>query len=494
MEKKILFRADGNETIGLGHMYRLFALVEMLGNTYQYSYLTHASSTIEVIPEGCPIQVIPQEINIDEEPKWLAEHYNAKEYIIIADGYQFSTSYQKSIKMLDFSLVYIDDLAKEHMFADIVINHSPSITISDFDSEDYSKFLLGTKFALLRPSFLEAAKQNRIVKKIDRAFVCFGGSDKFNLSLKATKALLSIAQIKEIHVVLGAAYSEKEIYKLRENYLGKLHIYSNLSERQLLKLMISCNFAIAPASTICYELCSVKMPILSGFYVDNQKNIYKELVKKSVVIDGGDFSKYEIEDFQSKIKDVLDITTNSLTSFLYEQKQLFDGKSDVRILGAVNGLNLSFRQACEDDMMRIYDWSNDEIVRHNSYQSNFIKLEDHKNWFLKKIFDKNTLFLVGMVNDIPAGIIRYEIKNDDASVGVLISKEFRGQKLAGSFLKKSADLYFKEYEKPILAYIKVDNLASVKSFENAGYIYFKEEIISGHDSLVYKLEKRDVFK
>jgi len=55
--------------------------------------------------------------------------------------------------------------------------------------------------------------------------------------------------------------------------------------------MQSCQMAIAPASTILYEVCSVKMPVLSGFYVGNQKQIYQGLVDENVVFAGGDFSK-----------------------------------------------------------------------------------------------------------------------------------------------------------------------------------------------------------
>ena len=36
MTKKIIFRADGNATTGLGHLYRLFALVEMYKNDYDF--------------------------------------------------------------------------------------------------------------------------------------------------------------------------------------------------------------------------------------------------------------------------------------------------------------------------------------------------------------------------------------------------------------------------------------------------------------------------
>ena len=265
MKKKIIFRADGNTITGLGHLYRLFALVAVFKEDYEYVYVTRTSSNIEVIPQNYPVTFIDDEqIHLSKEPIWLASNYNPNEHIIIADGYHFTSIYQREIKELGFSLVYIDDLGKEHMHADIVVNHSSSFKTSDFSYEAYTKFALGTKYALLRPAFLEVAKRIRSVTSIDTVFICFGGADKYNFSLQATKVLLEINQIKNIQIVLGAAYNDNEIGKLERKFPAKITTYRNLSEDNLMKVMKVCNLAIAPTSTILYEHICVKMPIISG--------------------------------------------------------------------------------------------------------------------------------------------------------------------------------------------------------------------------------------
>jgi RimJ/RimL family protein N-acetyltransferase len=294
-------------------------------------------------------------------------------------------------------------------------------------------------------------------------------------------------------VVLGAAYSDEEIFELKRKFPERLYLHKNLAENELVNLMLSCNFAIAPTSTICYELCCIKIPILGGYFVENQKDIYEELANHKVIIEGGDFTNYETSDFYFRIKTIL-AQQEGFRPFITKQKELFDGKSNVRILGLINSLNLSFRRSNEEDLMIVYNWSNDQLVRENSYHSDKIKLEDHKNWFLEKISSSKVLFLIGLVNDNPAGILRYEIKDDHAVVGVLVSKEYRGQKLASEFLIASATLFFKEQKKPVLAYIKKENIASIKSFEKAGYHYFREEAVSGHNSFVYKLDRKDVIR
>ncbi|WP_299900406.1 UDP-2,4-diacetamido-2,4,6-trideoxy-beta-L-altropyranose hydrolase [uncultured Aquimarina sp.] len=336
MKKRILFRADGNKATGLGHLYRLFAVVEMLKDHFDCMYLTRTSSTIKVIPEEYNLKLIDNNISIQEEPSWLAKQFKPEESIIIADGYQFDSSYQKLIKALQFTLVYIDDLAKEHMHADLVINHSPAINIADFRDSGYTNYALGTKYALLRPSFLAAAKEERIIERVEKAFVCFGGADKLNLSLKTVKALLQIGQIQEIHIVLGAAYKYKDIYELAEQHLSRVYLHFNLSEEELISLMRSCNFAVAPTSTILYELCCVKMPILGGYFVDNQKLIYKGFKEKAAIFPAGDFTNWEITDFKKSINRIL--KRKSYDYNLNAQKELFDSKINERFITRIKEL------------------------------------------------------------------------------------------------------------------------------------------------------------
>ncbi|WP_282115639.1 UDP-2,4-diacetamido-2,4,6-trideoxy-beta-L-altropyranose hydrolase [Cellulophaga baltica] len=492
MSKKIIFRADGDSTTGLGHLYRLFSLVEIIKHTYQFVFVVLENSTNSIIPKEYNKVIIPKEIKTKNEPEWLESNFPSKDYILIADGYQFTASYQKKIKQKGYNLIYIDDLVTEHMYADIVINHSPYLQKDNYQKENYTELALGTQFALLRPLFLEEAKKIKTINTINTAFICFGGADPFNLSLKALNALLQVKSFKKIHVVLGGAYKHEEIFNLKENNPSKIQVHRNISEKNLINVMSECQFAIAPASTILYELCCLKMPILSGYYVENQKNIYNGLSQKNAIINGGDFRNYKTLDFLRKIKDFLN--NPKIDSYLISQQSLFDSNSKIRILGLINKLSISFRKAEEEDLLQVYNWSNDVLVRQNSYNSDSISIEKHKIWYLEKIKNKNTLFLIALINNKQAGIVRFEINKGYSIIGILVSKEFRGQKLASAFLNRSAEKYFENYDSPILAYIKKENIASIKSFEKARYTYFKDEIINGITSFVYKLEKHDVIR
>ena len=332
MQKEILFRADGNSEIGLGHLYRLFSLIEMLKEHFQFTFVSSENSTVNIIPNSYQLKIIPSQITIKEEPEWISKEFDKNNTLLIADGYQFNSSYQRKIKEKGFKFVYIDDLASEHMFADLIINHSPNITSQIYSAEPYTKFALGTKYALLRPTFLDLIAKEKTVQKIDKAFVCFGGADPYNLTLKATKALLKTPQVKKIDIVLGGAYSHKEIYTLTQK---NIKIYQNISEEELMKTMVTSNFAIAPASTILYELCCVKIPVLSGYYVNNQKKIYNGFANKKAIFEMGNMKDFSINSFEEQIQLFFKIDFQELIN---RQKKIFDQNIKNRFCKLISSL------------------------------------------------------------------------------------------------------------------------------------------------------------
>lgn len=336
MKKKILFRADGDSVIGLGHLYRLFSLVAIVKDTFEVVFLTSEDSTKSIIPEAYKCKDIPNPITIEDEPQWITEHFSSNEYIIIADGYQFNSNYQRQIKANGFKMIYIDDLANEYMHADIIINHSPYIAKNSYTKEHHVLLALGTKYALVRPIFLKAAKETRIISKIDTAFVCFGGADPLNLTEKITKALLHYPEITNINIVLGGAYKGEGVLNLQKSNPNEVKIWRNLAEDNLAEVMALCNIAIVPASTILYELCCIKMPVLSGFFIDNQKLIYKGFLEKNAIYGGGDFNEFEEIDFKNWIELIL--AKDDYNQQIESQKELFDDKIANRHLNLIKQL------------------------------------------------------------------------------------------------------------------------------------------------------------
>lgn len=195
-------------------------------------------------------------------------------------------------------------------------------------------------------------------------------------------------------------------------------------------------------------------------------------------------------DIRPHLYSVLEKNRFELKSRLKDQIEIEGEPVDVLIHERKNPFYLINLRGCSmDDVSMIYRWSNDSLVRSQSFNQEPILLENHKVWLENKLNDKDSLLIINEFENVPAGLIRFDIKKEHTIVGILISQEFRGKGLATEMLIKTCQYYFSKFDKPIWAFIKETNKASIKSFERAGYLFLRNQIINDIPSLVYKLEK-----
>jgi len=143
----------------------------------------------------------------------------------------------------------------------------------------------------------------------------------------------------------------------------------------------------------------------------------------------------------------------------------------------------------ESDMISVYTLSNSKSVRQNSFNPEPIELESHKKWFETKLRDENTIMLKAVLGENFAGQARLEINGDTALVGVSIDEEFRGKGIASKLLREIIEIAENRGVKVIEAFIKLENQASIKLFEKAGFIFDRKTEVSGKSALkfVYKI-------
>jgi len=152
--------------------------------------------------------------------------------------------------------------------------------------------------------------------------------------------------------------------------------------------------------------------------------------------------------------------------------------------------DILFRDANKNDVKLLFDWTNDDLVRQQSFNSDKIIYEEHQKWFTSKLQDKNTLFWIAQKDKNPIGLVRFNIQNDYAVIGVSIDKNQRGKGYGGAILTQASQSFVNVFNLPIYAYIKQTNIASIRSFEKAGYVFEKNEMINEVDSVLYI--KRDI--
>ena len=195
-------------------------------------------------------------------------------------------------------------------------------------------------------------------------------------------------------------------------------------------------------------------------------------------------------DIRPMLYSILEKNRFQLKSRLKNQIEIEGKEVDVLIHERKNPFYLiQPRVITNDDVSMIYEWSNDTLVRIQSFNQEPILFKNHKNWFEDKLNNKDSLLIINEFENVPAGFIKFDIEKEYSTIGILISQDFRGKGLAKDMLIKSSEFYFHKFDKPIWAFIKETNKVSIKSFEQAGYLFSHNQIINQIPSLVYKLDK-----
>jgi UDP-2,4-diacetamido-2,4,6-trideoxy-beta-L-altropyranose hydrolase len=315
---RILFRADGDSIIGLGHIYRCLSLMDMLKFNFNCHFVlkNRNQDIINLIKQHAEVLLIDE---ITDSSHELAHIINNND-IVVLDGYNFNKSYQKFIKSTGCKLVMIDDYAHNEYLADVIINHGGSSVKKLYRKKDYTIIYSGLKYLMLRKEFLNLAKTFRVFKNIDTAFICFGGADPHNNTIKAVDACIKNSFIKKIIVVTGVAYNHVGIEDRISNNKSVTIIHKkNISATELIEALLQCQIAICPASTVSLEACCAKIALLTGMIVENQKYIHEELLELSCAISVYDFNLSTVEEIANKLLLLNDVEeVNNMVNFQFK--------------------------------------------------------------------------------------------------------------------------------------------------------------------------------
>jgi spore coat polysaccharide biosynthesis predicted glycosyltransferase SpsG len=464
MSFSVLFRSDGNSAIGYGHTMRMLALADIISENFEICFITKVTSDwlLKKITMKYKLLQIPPDVTIENEPDYLTTHMPSNSALMIIDGYDFDYNYQDLIhQKCKIKVVCIDDYQNNRYAADVVINHSGLLKDEVFRKDSETRLLLGPQYALLRNEFNTAAKkQGKEIIKKDIAFLCLGGSDP-NLYQNIVPDLLN-KDIKKLIIVVN------DLTKFQQYGFNskKIEVHSNLSAEELINLMSLSDFAILPSSTLCYEYCTVSGGLFVLQTADNQKNIHNFITQSGC---GFDYSHFDTIYYSD---DVLE----QFMSQVRTQKKFFNGQNEALLRKEIFRLvienMLEIKNATLDDLMFFFELANDEDARENSINKEKILLENHKEWYIRKLKSPDSALYVLWLESTPLGIIRFDIEGNHATLSYSVEKQFRGKGLGSILLKSGIKEFIDDFNfiKSINGYIHKNNVGSIKSFLKAGFV------------------------
>lgn len=293
---EIIIRVDANHQIGHGHLVRCISLAHAIQPKFKVHFV------IRDLPPSY-VKIIEQYFRltqIQDEESFLS--LISEQQIVIFDGYQFGESIRQKVRYLNARIVYIDDFHEGFYTADLIINTAPKISKTLYQTGHDTRFALGIDYVLLRPSFLDLAKRDKITKTPGNLMICFGGADPKNLTQQCLQIALECRFFQKIHVVLGASYQANEqlIQSIADDH-QRVQIHQALEEQKMSELMMDCEYALVPSSGILHEAIACRCHCLSGSYINNQSDIQKGYLELGAIEDLGNFQEARIREVLQKI-------------------------------------------------------------------------------------------------------------------------------------------------------------------------------------------------
>lgn len=337
----VVFRVDASKDIGIGHLMRCLALSEELIRRKHTCFFLSKVNNNELInrieKNNIHYHKITPNLSLQADLKKLIKISNENDIDwVITDHYGINSQYIKEIKKNNLRVLSIDDTAQIHYYSDIIVNQNIGAEKLVFSSEKYSKFLLGTKYVILRDELLQRNKRLE-TKKVEKILVMFGGADPDNFTLKVLKRLESLNEYIQFIVVTGPA-NQFNNYIL--SYINKcnMDITYLRNRKKMSDVYLQSDIAISAGGTSCYELAYFGIPTIIITIADNQVKVAQELDNRNISIYLGEKNEIKSEQLLNNIK--LLINNYSLRKNMSENaKKLIDGKGKNKIINFMGNAN-----------------------------------------------------------------------------------------------------------------------------------------------------------
>lgn len=262
----ILIRCDGNEKIGLGHVFRCLALADELRDSYHCSVSFAVMGDLGrgiIAAKKYPIVAVNEDEEVINQEECLinAIKKSACQVLILDFHGHISSAILESVRQKGILIVDIDDPDEKRLSADLAF-YPPVPQVKKMDWTGFNGQLFsGWEWVLLRKEFMDYSQKARSINKDLRVLVTMGGSDPAGLTLKAVEALDLLEEDFETVIVLGIGFhKEAELKSLLSNTKRRYKICKNVSNISL--IMKNIDIAIASFGVTAYELACMGVPAI----------------------------------------------------------------------------------------------------------------------------------------------------------------------------------------------------------------------------------------
>ncbi|MCH2547443.1 MAG: UDP-2,4-diacetamido-2,4,6-trideoxy-beta-L-altropyranose hydrolase [Alphaproteobacteria bacterium] len=477
----IAFRVDASSIIGTGHVMRCLTLANALKKHQRKTLFLSRHMPdylIDSIQQAghvfVPLTDAVQATDSLAHAKWLgtSQQADAQECLryvsavtlewLIIDHYGLSSDWEVYMRAAAPQILAIDDLADRMHDCDILLDQNAYPHAQTRYAEKLPakcRPLLGAEYALLREEFVCARDSlMRRVGSVQRILVSFGGADSQNWTAKVLNALIELNVKAEIDVVIGAQHPAfEDITQQCATYGFHCHVQSD----RMAQLMAAADMAIGAGGVSVWERASMGLPSLTIAVAENQIASVEHAAQMGMI-----YTPKQDQTLQDAIQEFIE--NPALRAQCSETSlRMVDAQGTKRVVDEM-GL-ITFRLANSEDEDALLEWRNHESIRAASHNNGIIAPQEHHKWLENVLADENRVLLIGLVNEQPIGVVRFDMQEDSALVSLYTLPHVYGR---GNALLQTAELWICTHYPHInrlTADALTDNAAAHRYLAKAGY-------------------------
>lgn len=498
---RIVFRVDSSVSMGSGHLMRCLTLANELrhhGAEILFICREHPGHLISRVKDASfPVHYLPanekNKTNLSENySEWLGvtQKQDATETIealeqqdydwLVVDHYGLDINWETLLRPVVKKILVIDDLANRSHDCDLLLDQNYFGAANDDRYKNWvptnCKTLLGPRYALVPSDYAIMRKfYTQRDGQIRRVLVFFGASDHDDQTSKLLEALSSpdLTHLV-VDIVIGANHSNSVGIASRVARRAGTNLHQNLPS--LVSLMFRADLFIGAGGTTTWERMSLGLPSLVISIAENQRVFTDKLHADGLQfsLSGGKLAS--ISEWHDTIHQLIK-KPEIVRQVAKKTYKLVDGQGCNRLVRVMYGpdmLNITIRNVKASDEKLLLDWVNEDEVRKQSFNQDYVSENEHSKWFADKLNDPDCIIFIGEdEKGYPIGQVRFDINRAraEALIDISIESSLRGMGLANKLLSKSLDKW-KMIEPGIklVAEVRNENHASEKLFNSLKFI------------------------
>lgn len=295
-------RADGNEKVGMGHVMRCLTIAEeLLRLREEVLFITADIRPADLIKKrGFAVRTLStryedMEAELPGLTAVLRESAGSKEAEkkkILVDSYFVTPRYLEKLRTAA-KVILMDDEKRQVYPCDGLVNYNIFGRTLGYE-RDYparTRLFLGCEYMPLGEQFRDRAYTVR--EKTEHILLTTGGGDGCHMALAMAGRLAGKSSEERRtspvwHIVCGPYHPDTGALEEIAAECGILKIHKNVTHMS--ELMLKCDIAVSAAGSTLYELCSIGIPAVGFYFVENQRRNMETFAELTPIRNAGDFS------------------------------------------------------------------------------------------------------------------------------------------------------------------------------------------------------------